>query len=222
MVIVAADIHVDMARFAGKPMVAVPLADAIRKTPLGHRERPGRAGGERGSGGDRAGRSGSERREVPGRRHLLPHRHRPHLHGRRSPEEGGRGAGARRSRSRPRVRSARKTNSPPRRSRAPMPWSSPPMPMSTPRASPASGCTKPAPRRRSTTAHDGRSERRWRCPAPAGAGDMPASAAQTARSDGPHRPLQAPHDRRLLHAAARGRRWPDDRPRLRRRRHLRR
>ena len=32
VVIVASDIHVDMARFAGKPMVAVPVADAIRKT----------------------------------------------------------------------------------------------------------------------------------------------------------------------------------------------
>ena len=32
VVIVASDVHVDMARFAGKPMVAVPVADAIRKT----------------------------------------------------------------------------------------------------------------------------------------------------------------------------------------------
>jgi PTS system fructose-specific IIC component len=32
VVIVASDIHVDMARFAGKPMVAVPVSDAIRKT----------------------------------------------------------------------------------------------------------------------------------------------------------------------------------------------
>jgi len=32
VVIVASDIHVDMARFAGKPMIAVPVADAIRKT----------------------------------------------------------------------------------------------------------------------------------------------------------------------------------------------
>jgi fructose PTS system EIIBC or EIIC component len=32
VVIVASDIHVDMQRFAGKPMVAVPVADAIRKT----------------------------------------------------------------------------------------------------------------------------------------------------------------------------------------------
>ena len=32
VVIVASDIHVDMTRFAGKPMVAVPVADAIRKT----------------------------------------------------------------------------------------------------------------------------------------------------------------------------------------------
>jgi len=32
VVIVASDIHVDMRRFAGKPMVAVPVADAIRKT----------------------------------------------------------------------------------------------------------------------------------------------------------------------------------------------
>jgi PTS system fructose-specific IIC component len=32
VVIVASDIHVDMARFAGKPMTAVPVSDAIRKT----------------------------------------------------------------------------------------------------------------------------------------------------------------------------------------------
>lgn len=32
VVIVASDIYVDMARFAGKPMVAVPVSDAIRKT----------------------------------------------------------------------------------------------------------------------------------------------------------------------------------------------
>jgi PTS system fructose-specific IIC component len=32
VVIVASDIHVDMERFAGKPMVAVPVSDAIRKT----------------------------------------------------------------------------------------------------------------------------------------------------------------------------------------------
>lgn len=32
VVIVASDIHVDMSRFAGKPMVAVPVSDAIRKT----------------------------------------------------------------------------------------------------------------------------------------------------------------------------------------------
>lgn len=32
VVIVASDIHVDMGRFAGKPMVAVPVSDAIRKT----------------------------------------------------------------------------------------------------------------------------------------------------------------------------------------------
>lgn len=32
VVIVASDIHVDMSRFRGKPMVAVPVADAIRKT----------------------------------------------------------------------------------------------------------------------------------------------------------------------------------------------
>jgi PTS system fructose-specific IIC component len=32
VVIVASDIHVEMDRFAGKPMVAVPVADAIRKT----------------------------------------------------------------------------------------------------------------------------------------------------------------------------------------------
>lgn len=32
VVIVASDIHVEMERFAGKPMVAVPVADAIRKT----------------------------------------------------------------------------------------------------------------------------------------------------------------------------------------------
>jgi PTS system fructose-specific IIC component len=32
VVIVASDIHVDMHRFAGKPMVAVPVSDAIRKT----------------------------------------------------------------------------------------------------------------------------------------------------------------------------------------------
>jgi PTS system fructose-specific IIC component len=32
VVIVASDIHVDMARFGGKPMVAVPVSDAIRKT----------------------------------------------------------------------------------------------------------------------------------------------------------------------------------------------
>ena len=32
VVIVSSDIHVDMDRFAGKPMVAVPVADAIRKT----------------------------------------------------------------------------------------------------------------------------------------------------------------------------------------------
>jgi PTS system fructose-specific IIC component len=32
VVIVASDVHVDMRRFAGKPMVAVPVADAIRKT----------------------------------------------------------------------------------------------------------------------------------------------------------------------------------------------
>jgi PTS system fructose-specific IIC component len=32
VVIVASDVHVDMGRFAGKPMVAVPVADAIRKT----------------------------------------------------------------------------------------------------------------------------------------------------------------------------------------------
>lgn len=32
VVIVASDIHVDMARFSGKPMVAVPVSDAIRKT----------------------------------------------------------------------------------------------------------------------------------------------------------------------------------------------
>jgi PTS system fructose-specific IIC component len=32
VVIVASDIHVDMDRFAGKPMVAVPVSDAIRKT----------------------------------------------------------------------------------------------------------------------------------------------------------------------------------------------
>jgi PTS system fructose-specific IIC component len=32
VVIVASDVHVDMHRFAGKPMVAVPVADAIRKT----------------------------------------------------------------------------------------------------------------------------------------------------------------------------------------------
>jgi fructose PTS system EIIBC or EIIC component len=32
VVIVASDVHVDMARFAGKPMTAVPVSDAIRKT----------------------------------------------------------------------------------------------------------------------------------------------------------------------------------------------
>jgi PTS system fructose-specific IIC component len=32
VVIVASDVHVDMQRFAGKPMVVVPVADAIRKT----------------------------------------------------------------------------------------------------------------------------------------------------------------------------------------------
>jgi PTS system fructose-specific IIC component len=32
VVIAASDIHLDMARFAGKPMVAVPVSDAIRKT----------------------------------------------------------------------------------------------------------------------------------------------------------------------------------------------
>ena len=32
VVIVASDVHVEMDRFAGKPMVAVPVADAIRKT----------------------------------------------------------------------------------------------------------------------------------------------------------------------------------------------
>src|SRR5690349_14311192 len=32
VVIVASDIHVDMERFRGKPMVAVPVSDAIRKT----------------------------------------------------------------------------------------------------------------------------------------------------------------------------------------------
>lgn len=32
VVIVASDIYVDMARFAGKPMIAVPVSDAIRKT----------------------------------------------------------------------------------------------------------------------------------------------------------------------------------------------
>src|SRR5947199_9032921 len=32
VVIVASDIHVDVERFAGKPMVAVPVSEAIRKT----------------------------------------------------------------------------------------------------------------------------------------------------------------------------------------------
>src|SRR5829696_3528204 len=32
VVIAASDIHLDMARFTGKPMVAVPVSDAIRKT----------------------------------------------------------------------------------------------------------------------------------------------------------------------------------------------
>jgi fructose PTS system EIIBC or EIIC component len=32
VVIVASDVSIDMARFAGKPMTAVPVSDAIRKT----------------------------------------------------------------------------------------------------------------------------------------------------------------------------------------------
>ena len=88
VVIVASDIHVDMARFAGKPMTAVPVSDAIRKTRAVietalaeiHQE-------ETAAPGTGRSQSGGRRGEIPGRRHRLSHRHRAHLHGRRSAQE---------------------------------------------------------------------------------------------------------------------------------------
>jgi PTS system fructose-specific IIC component len=49
-VIIAADIHVDPARFAGKPLVAVSTADAIRRTSAVVDEAVASAGGEAGTG----------------------------------------------------------------------------------------------------------------------------------------------------------------------------
>ena len=63
--------------------------------------------------------AGSRRRHEDPRHHRLPHRHRPHLHGRREPGAHGQEARARTSRWRPRAPWASRTSSRPPTSRAP-------------------------------------------------------------------------------------------------------
>ena len=100
-VIIAADIFIDPARFAGKPVSAASTADAIRhphdvieaaaaattEPDVALPEAAARAGGRARA---RARRLGAE---ADRRDHVLPDRHRPHVHGRRGPAQGGRGHG---------------------------------------------------------------------------------------------------------------------------------
>ncbi len=119
-VIIAADIHVDPARFAGKPVSAATTADAIRHprdvleaaaaatTEPRHRAARGRAAA--GPAADGAPPASLRRAEARRRHDVVPDRHRPHVHGRRGPAQGGRGprpldqgrdAGLRRGQERP-------------------------------------------------------------------------------------------------------------------------
>ena len=75
-VIVAADIHVDMARFAGKPMHAVSTSEAIRHTDtvIADTVPRGRRDGRRGRAGDRAPHGAPDAGEPEARRASRPAR----------------------------------------------------------------------------------------------------------------------------------------------------
>ena len=102
-------VEVRTARGVLSPLPAAPDADALllvgeaarapdgpRRAARRAREDRGGAGGCRRRAGARHARgAGGRRREAHRRHHLLPHRHRPYLHGGRGAGAGGQGAGAR-------------------------------------------------------------------------------------------------------------------------------
>ena len=87
VVIVSSDIHVDLKRFAGKPMVAVTTSEAIRKTKAVIEDALAEA-----ETLETAADSGSQ---ATGGSHLVPDRYSAHLHGCRGPAQGGGSIGPR-------------------------------------------------------------------------------------------------------------------------------
>ncbi len=227
VVLLATDIHVNETPFAGKPVHNVSTADAIRNSKAVIEAalallppeavscvaaRPGRGGRSR----------RVVRRKEACRHHLLPDRHRPHFHGRGSVAESGQSprahdqgrnpglgrreksahAGRHRCRRRGRDRGRHESRHLPFRRQAPL------FHQHETRDAQRQGSDRdrahPARRRHR---HDARGIGRAR----------QGRALQIA-----HRPLQASHDRRFLHAPGRDRGWSRDRARVCHRRHLRR